>query len=523
MPSESSDAPQPVGNLALARFANVPASFLRRITWAAGTREREIVQESRGFARVERTLPLVYLPDPSQGILGHVAFALKHESAHLGILANVFARLTAADVATYAEASPTGAYARRIGYLYELLTGTELPLHNPEAIAGNYVPLLDSAKMVTGLPKRSARWKVEDNLLGDRVYSPTIERTPQAQSALATDWSAKVRAAVAPSRHPELLRRALQYLFRKETKSSFAIERETPSEARATRFVTALEQAGQGGVEASLAEEHLSAIQRTIVDPRFAAKSFRTSQNYVGGMEGWELVIHYVSPPPALVPEFMAGLLKSASRLRESDPLAQAALASFGFVFHHPFDDGNGRLHRYLIHDILVRRQVVPGGMALPISAAILEDLSAYDRALEAYSRRVAEIVRYDLSTSGELTVANLAESAWVWRYPDLTPQVEFLAKIMERAIAMVPEELEFLSRYDRLVRAVKEIVELPDPRLNLLFSLIRANGGTLSNNKRKQSFTELTEQEIEGIESAYREIFGPAQGQASQTEGRVS
>ncbi len=520
MPPESSGSPQPVGNLALAKFTGIPASLLRRITWAAGTREREVVQESAGVTTAERTLPLVYLPDPADGILGHVAFALKHETAHLGLLANVFAKLTAAEVAAYVEASPTGAYARRIGYLYELLTSTELPLRNPAAIAGNYVPLLDPAKMVTGLPKRSARWKVEDNLLGDRIYSPSIERTPQAQATLTTDWSAKVRAAVAPSRHPELLQRALQYLFRKETKSSFAIERETPSEARATRFVTALEQAGQGGVEASLAEERLSAIQRAIVDPRFAAQKYRTTQNYVGGMESWEPVIHYVSPPPALLPELMAGLLDSASRLRESEPLAQAALTSFGFVFHHPFDDGNGRLHRYLIHDILVRRQVVPGGMALPISAAILEDLSAYDRALEAYSRRVAEIVRYDLSSAGELTVTNPTEATWVWRYPDLTPQVEFLAKVMERAIAMVPEELEFLARYDQLVRAVKEIIELPDRRLNFLLTLIRANGGTLSNNKRKQSFTELTDQEIAGIEGAYREIFdsGPAPETAQAT-----
>ena len=91
MPSGSSDLPQPVGNLALAKFASVPASFLRCITWVAGTRKREIAQEIEGFTRVERTLPLVYLPDPAQGILGHVAFALRGRACGAGALRSALA------------------------------------------------------------------------------------------------------------------------------------------------------------------------------------------------------------------------------------------------------------------------------------------------------------------------------------------------------------------------------------------------------------------------------------------------
>ena len=33
---------------------------------------------------------------------------------------------------------------------------------------------------------------------------------------------------------------------------------------------------------------------------------------------------------------------------------------AFGFVFIHPYADGNDRIHRYLIHRILSKMQIAP-------------------------------------------------------------------------------------------------------------------------------------------------------------------
>ncbi|MFA6288248.1 MAG: Fic family protein [Opitutaceae bacterium] len=506
---------QEVGNLALARFVGAPDKILRRRTYVAGSRDREVTEDDRGLLRVERTLPLVYAPEAGDGMLGHVAFAMKHETVHLGLLAETFARIEPAATASYVAASPTGAYARRIGYLYELLTGREIIglLPDARAIGGKYVPLLDGARMVTGAPQRVVRWKVEDNLPGNRDYSPTIERTPLAQAALTRDWAGEVARAVGGGESPELLKRALQYLYRKETKSSFEIEREAPSVERVQRFIATLEHAGRLSVEETLSEVRLAQLQRVIVDPRYAAEGFRTNQNYVGGNVRWEPVVHYVSPPPALLSGLMAGLAAAATRLAVAEPVAQAAVAAFGFVFHHPFEDGNGRIHRFLIHDTLVRRGVVPGGMALPVSAAILEDMAAYDRTLEAYSTVAGEVARYTLTEGGMLTVTNPDEAAWVWRYPDLTPQVEYLGRAMDKAVQMVPEEVNFLVRYDELWRKAKQVVDMPDARLANLLSKVHENGGALSNNKRKQRFKELTDSEVAQIEAAYADVFGLRSG----------
>ena len=62
-------------------------------------------------------------------------------------------------------------------------------------------------------------------------------------------------------------------------------------------------------------------------------------------------------------------------------------MVSFGYVYIHPFEDGNGRIHRFLIHDILVRDGIVPNGTILPVSAQILANMGEYDTVLELLSK----------------------------------------------------------------------------------------------------------------------------------------
>ena len=94
-----------------------------------------------------------------------------------------------------------------------------------------------------------------------------------------------------------------------------------------------------------------------------------------------------------------------------------------------------------------------------------------------------------------------------MWRFPDLTRQVEYLMAVMSRAIEALPQELGYLRRYDRARAEIRGVVDLPDQRLNALLQWLDATGGKLSNNKRKQ-FAELTDEEIAGVERAYADGF---------------
>lgn len=505
-----------VGNLRLLEAvfsARAPSDLLRHKTYiyhGGGSRERETVRVEDGVLRTERHFPAAYAPAIGEGLLGHVAFALKHEVPHLGVFAAAFDIIPPEEIVAFVAGAPTGAYARRIGFLYELLTGRDLsPFLAGVTLGGNYVDLLDSSKVVTVEPRRDVRWRIANNLPGGRAYAPLIERTQAVLETIGHDWQADVKAAMAVGADDaELLHRALNYLYIKETRSSFAIERETPSEARAARFVTTLKQAGRGSERDALSEPALTRLQNLIVEPRYAESGYRMAQNYVSENVRWQQIIHYVPPPPEHVRDLMEGWAEAAAALG-AVPLVQAAVASFGFVFNHPLEDGNGRAHRYLLHDFMTRSGVIPGGLALPVSAAILADMRAYDQALEAYSRPVAALVDYTMDEAGRMTVTNGDAVAWLWRYPDLTAQVEFLGRVLRRAVGMVAEEIAFLSRYDRLAERAREIVDMPDGRLSELLTQIHTQGGRLSNNRRKQRFAELRDDEIAAMEAAYAEVFG--------------
>ena len=70
-----------------------------------------------------------------------------------------------------------------------------------------------------------------------------------------------------------------------------------------------------------------------------------------------------------------------------------AAVLAFGFVYVHPFEDGNGRIHRYLIHHVLAQRGFNPAGVVFPVSAAILERIDEYRTVLEDYSQRLMPVI----------------------------------------------------------------------------------------------------------------------------------
>jgi Fic family protein len=203
----------------------------------------------------------------------------------------------------------------------------------------------------------------------------------------------------------------------------------------------------------------------------------------------------------------MSGLAATANRLESVSPVVQAAVTGFSFVFIHPFEDGNGRLHRFLFQDVLARRGVTPMGAALPLSAAILDNMNAYDEALRDFSVRTMAKSVYTTNESGAVTLTNPGEVEPLWRFPDLTRQVEYLMTVMSRAIEVLPKELDYLRRYDRARAEIRGVVDLPDQRLNALLQWLDAAGGKLSHDKRKQ-FAELTDEEIAGVERAYADGF---------------
>ena len=435
---------------------------------------------------------------PGEQVGNYLEFALKYDGVNLGLLAQIFEHVSQEELTAYIKSKPTGKYARRIWFFYEFLTGRRLPLD--DISSGNYVDALDSGEYYTVQKgNNSRRHRIVNNLLGTQSFCPVIRRTEKLSQLDSTDLRKRCEEIIT-AYPPELLRRALSYLYSKETKSSFEIERIKPSASRIEKIIASLTLAEK---EDFCEKERLIELQNRIVDPRFKDNDYRVSQNYVGQTVAYQKeMIHFVGPKPDDLPDLMAGLIESHKRMKEGNvsPVIHAAAIAYGFVFLHPFEDGNGRIHRFLIHNILSLQGVVPRGLMFPVSAAMLKNPADYDASLEAFSKPLLSLIDYQLDEMGRLTVEN--DTACWYQYMDMTAQAEALSEFVIRIIEEeLVEELSFLANYDKTKKAIQEIIDMPDRLIDLFIQLCLQNNGSLSAKKRASLFDFLTDEELTVME----------------------
>lgn len=451
-------------------------------------------------SRVEETFPLGYAPGASD--FDHLVFALKYDGVDLVALASIFPRLDRTELAQRIETQPTSKYARRIFFLFELLTGERLPI--ADLTRGSYVPVLDPLDYFVAEGRRVPRHRVIDNLLGDAGFCPVVRRTAALGAASVKPLDVLAREHTRAV-EPRLLVRATTWFYVKETRSSFAIEHEEPGD-RMSRFVTMLASVGSRPLddEASLTE-----LQRAFVDARYAETGFRRAGSrevYVGETMGYHEHVHHVGARSVSTPELMAAWARMRPVEGPGGAVIEAACRSFSFVFIHPFGDGNGRIHRLLLHNVLARRGYLPPRLVVPISTVIHDDGPGYDAALESVSARILPFVRHSLDDRGELRIEG--DPDLLYRYPELTAVCEATFRWLERTIEVeLPAELEFLRRYDEVRERMREVVEMPDRKEQLFIKLCVGNGGRLSARKRRY-YAELDDATIAALEAIVKEVM---------------
>ena len=453
--------------------------------------------------RVVDTYPAPYWP--GDGLGDHLEFALKYDGTNPQVLAAIFHNLSgkqASAFSAYVGERRFGKYRRRLWYWFELCTGQQLNLAQLDR--GPYVHLLDLEEQYTAKVRRVQRQRLLDNRLGDDDFCPTVRKTP-ALDTFETAGLDKQAAALLAACPPDILRRAMQYLYTKETKSSFAIEHEQPTADRTARFVALLHTAERDDfVDRSM----LVGLQNQIVHPEYREVGYRTTQNYVGETVAFGRErMHYVSPRPQDVTTLMDGLVAAHRRMEAGQvpPVIQAAVVAYAFVYIHPFDDGNGRAHRFLIHNVLARRGFTPPGLIFPVSAVMLENKAAYNDSLEAFSVPLMPLIEYTLDEQGRATVHN--DTLPCYRFMDLTPQAEALYGFVRATIdTELVSEIRYLQHYDRAKRLVQAVADIPDRLIDLFIHCCAQNHGKLSKGKRKTLFAKLTDDEIERMEEAVDE-----------------
>ena len=441
---------------------------------------------------------------PGDTFADHLTFALRHEDIDLLILKRVFEAVPQAEVEAIVRAAPTGIPARRAWYLYEILTGRTLDVDDAPGAAA--IDLLDPDAYFTGKPRLSKRHRVRDNLLGTGRFCPVIRRTKALTEFLELDLAAKARETVGRT-GAHLVARAASFMLLADSRASFEIEGERPPRNRLERWGRAVLQAGKN----RLTLDEIIRLHRVLIeDTRFVRSGLRPDGVFLGERDHQgDPLPEFIGARPDNLDDLMGGLLEANDRMQGDgiDPVVKAAATAFGFVYVHPFQDGNGRMHRCLIHHVLAERRFTPPGIVFPVSSVMLDRIDDYRATLQAHSGPLMPFIEWRPTPQRNVEVLN--ETADLYRYFDCTGEAEFLYSCVRRTVEQdLPREIDYLRRHDEAIRRIMDAVEMPDRVAENLVLFIRQNNGTLSKKRREGEFKKLRGEEVTLIEGIVNDTF---------------
>lgn len=462
---------------------------------------------SQKHQRYEHNQWLILTPRhrPADTLAGHLYFALKHEGLDLYILKAIFKQAGPHAIRNIIAAEPTSQYSRRLWFLYEWLLDTLLDL--PDLGKVTYADVVDPKLQYPGPESNSTRHRVKNNLPGTYEFCPLIRRTEKLDRYIGMKLNERAEQGLSKLDR-NLIKRAAAFLLLKDSKASFAIEGEFPVDARARNWGKIIGEAGKQ----PLSIQEIERLQHIVIGPKkLTHMGLRTGEGFIGEHDSdtFSPVPEHISAKAADLPSLMSGLLDTERRLRQSefDPVLAATTIAFGFVFIHPLLDGNGRIHRYLIHHLLAAMGYIRRDMIFPVSACMYDKLADYQDVLEAYSHPRVNLIEWKEDEKHNVTILN--DTSDLYRYYDLTRQAEYLYQCVETTIDQtIPDELDYLRRYDATFSAINDLVTLPDQKVDLLIKMLQQNQGKLSKAKREKFFNELTEKEVKKVEELFRANF---------------
>lgn len=388
---------------------------------------------------------LIYTPryKPKDSLYGHLVFCLKYEGINLLFLKKLFEKIEEQVVENIIKNEPLSQYSRKIWFLYEWLMGVKLNV--PDLKEGNYVTLVDdSLQYSINKGVNSKRHRIRNNLPGTVGFCPMINKTRKLENYIKEDLSFKA-VGIVQGIHKDVLLRTSAFLLLKDSKASFNIEGETPTSTRASRWGKVI---GQAGSQPISKDELLRLQQIVIENQRFTNMGFRIEGGFVGKHDRstGEPLPDHISAHWQDLDLLVSGLLKADSFLDKSqfNPVLTAATIAFGFVFIHPFSDGN-----------------------------VLNNTVDYYRYFDATPH--AEFL-----------------------FDCVNDTIE----------KIIPDEVSYLTKYDEFKSWIDDTFEMPDKMVALLVRYLEQNSGSLSKRAREREFHALRSEELEHIEKQYALYF---------------
>lgn len=309
--------------------------------------------------------------------------------------------------------------------------------YHPDRLSGATInfggPVLELAADVTGALQ----------LFGARLRAspfPVLYSTALRSESISSSWIEGIRATPRDVAFAQL-REHDQELHADEASAHVAAQ--VVRNAQAMR--DAIDLLGSGAWE----HQHIWEIHHRLSP--WHRVGYRDTQVWIGGTSPLET--EYAGPPHEAVAGYMDDLLVYVNTSGDL-PVLAAALVHAQFESIHPFEDGNGRVGRALVHGVFKRAGLVDGGV-VPLSAAVRNDGRGYVEALTAY--------RYEGKSAKARTAALDAYAATFLGY--LAASVKAANHFVDAALTLQARWREAVSgtRADgALHRALDVVIEYP-------------------------------------------------------------
>ena len=432
----------------------------------------------------------------------HLVFAIKHEYIDLLSLKRILENIEIKEIESYIRSKPTGIYARKIWFFYEWFN--EKQLNIPDCNKCKIIDILDDKKYFVGEGILYRRYRLRNNLLGNKLFSPIIRRTEKLEEFIRLNLKEKT-ATVINKVSVSLVERAASFLLLSDSKASFEIEGEKVPATRIGRWGKAISQAGKY----PLSKNEITRLQNILInDTRFIHMGLRKEGVFLGERDSaGNPLPEFIGAEPEDLEMLVDAIIDSSNNMHTLDPVLHAVAIAFGFIYIHPLEDGNGRIHRYIIHHILAERKFSLPGLIFPISTSMLKHIEKYREILRNHTLPLMDLIEW--KPNEKMNVMVLGQTSDLYSYFDCTQACEFIYSCVKETIDIdLPEELNYLINYDQAINKISNLLNMPDNTIKKLIVFIRQNNGTLGKNRRTKEFAELTNDEVIKIENIVNEAF---------------
>lgn len=251
---------------------------------------------------------------PAETLPAHLTFALKNEGIDLLFFKKLFEKIGKDEVVSLVRSEYSGQYMRKIWFLYEWLMREQLPIDDLKI--KNFIPLVDEdLQFASVVSTNSGRHRIRNNLPGTVAFCPMVSKVVEIERYIAENLSARTKEVISGI-HKDILLRTSAFLLLKDSKASFTIEGENPTQNRAVRWGRAIGQAGSR----PLSKEELLRLQQIVIEnSRFTKMGYRTEGGFVGEHDRatGEPTPEHISARWQDLEGLMDGLMASAEKMEQ--------------------------------------------------------------------------------------------------------------------------------------------------------------------------------------------------------------